>query len=288
MKTLLLFFLLLIAAPSFGQTVTGNITAASAACNPTTCAFYSIPNTQPSPISAVTVQITGTFTATIQFEATLDGSTWVSIGASPVVTGAEVSSTASTGIWQVNVAGLLGFRARASAYTSGTAVVTLQASVASLADNTVSITGTSASNITQIAGQAVATNGNGVIAVAGAASQGLLVTIAAGSGATSFSTPVMGAAITVSTTTVAPFGTTTTLVQGLYVTNITNAAATVTITDGNNVPFVGTTTFGTSFSIPALSSLTVNMGIVGHVFTGGLNISGGTANALRLWLEGKQ
>jgi hypothetical protein len=63
----------------------------------------------PSP-GQVAVQITGTLSATISFEATVDGTNWVAFNMIP-----SNSATVAAGI-----------RARCSAYTSGAPVVTIR------------------------------------------------------------------------------------------------------------------------------------------------------------------
>jgi hypothetical protein len=70
------------------------------------------------------LQITGTWTGTIQFEATLDGSTWVSVAGTPAGGGAAVTSTTANGAWTFAGAFAL-VRLRASAAMTGTAVTTL-------------------------------------------------------------------------------------------------------------------------------------------------------------------
>lgn len=71
----------------------------------------------------VNIQITGTFSATITFETTTDGTNWVARKATNVTD--EVSATTATaaGEYNVQVAGATQFRARISAYTSGTVTV---------------------------------------------------------------------------------------------------------------------------------------------------------------------
>ena len=83
----------------------------------------------PSP-GFVAVQVTGTLSATITFEATVDGTNWVAasmvpIGQQPAYATA-VTTTTAVGIWNVPTAGLAGFRARCSAYSSGSPVVTIR------------------------------------------------------------------------------------------------------------------------------------------------------------------
>ena len=64
-------------------------------------------------LGAVGLQLSGTFTLTVQFEATVDGET--------------VSSTTAAGAWRANVAGYRLVRARVSAFTSGSANATFLA-----------------------------------------------------------------------------------------------------------------------------------------------------------------
>lgn len=71
------------------------------------------------------IQITGTFSATLQFEGTTDGSTWAAVSVTPSSSTTTVTSATAAGLWTTSTAGLVGLRVRCSAYTSGTAVVTL-------------------------------------------------------------------------------------------------------------------------------------------------------------------
>ena len=67
----------------------------------------------------VRVQVSGTFSATVTYEGTVDGSNWVAFAA----TDASTTSTAAE-ILLFETAGLAEFRARVSAYTSGNVTVT--------------------------------------------------------------------------------------------------------------------------------------------------------------------
>lgn len=128
----LLLALLFCAIPAFGQslTSTGNITAASAAsvgpcATPNGCiGLVSLTNASASP-SSVTVTISGTYSATLVAEGAGDGQNYQLMSAPQLVTGG------TTGTYSFNIAGLQAFRIRASAYVSGTAVITLAASPAS-------------------------------------------------------------------------------------------------------------------------------------------------------------
>jgi len=75
----------------------------------------------------VVLQVTGTFTGTITFEASVDGTNYVAIAmkASAQTTATTlVTTTTTVGVFSLNIQGLPNFRARMSAYTDGSAVVT--------------------------------------------------------------------------------------------------------------------------------------------------------------------
>jgi len=73
----------------------------------------------------VGVQVTGTFSGTLQFEMTIDGTNFVAVQATNVNTGAVATTTTGTGIFKFDVVGALVVRVRATAWTSGTATVTV-------------------------------------------------------------------------------------------------------------------------------------------------------------------
>jgi len=74
-------------------------------------------------LGLVGVQLTGTFSATVTFEGTIDGSNWVSLLARLVTDGTTSATATAAGIYQVPAAGLAQVRARVSAYTSGSVTV---------------------------------------------------------------------------------------------------------------------------------------------------------------------
>ena len=82
-------------------------------------------------LGGVALQLSGTFALTVQFEATVDGQTWVSLRMLPSNSTSAATSATATGAWSANVAGFKLMRARVSAYTSGSADVTFLASSAS-------------------------------------------------------------------------------------------------------------------------------------------------------------
>jgi hypothetical protein len=75
----------------------------------------------------VAVQVTGTFTGTITFEASVDGTNYVAIAmkaSSQTAAATLVTTTTTVGLFSVGIQGFTNFRARMSAYTDGAAVVT--------------------------------------------------------------------------------------------------------------------------------------------------------------------
>ncbi len=84
--------------------------------------------------SSVGMDITGTWTGTVSFETSTDGTTWSDCYAFPVPvtsTPGETSTTAN-GSWVAAVGGVMLFRVTFSTPTSGSVVVTLAPSVANL------------------------------------------------------------------------------------------------------------------------------------------------------------
>ncbi len=67
----------------------------------------------------LTVQVSGTFTATVSFEGTVDGTNWAAVQGKNLASGSAASSATAAGIFVFEVPGLAKFRARVSAYTSG-------------------------------------------------------------------------------------------------------------------------------------------------------------------------
>lgn len=80
--------------------------------------------------SNATINLTGSWTGTLQFEASIDNTNWFPAGAIPSGTGAAVTSTTSNGTWTYQQPSSQ-LRVRASAWTSGTATVNILASAAS-------------------------------------------------------------------------------------------------------------------------------------------------------------
>jgi hypothetical protein len=133
-KALWLLVLLCIAAPlAPAQTTSmpGVITASSSDCSTAgSCVTFS---TLPSASGIVLVDISGTFTGlTLNFEGSADATNWRALGCSSLVGGVSISNTSTTGAWQCNSGGLTGIRARASALSTGSARIQMQATPASV------------------------------------------------------------------------------------------------------------------------------------------------------------
>ena len=80
--------------------------------------------------SGVALQITGTWVGTLQFEGTVDGTNWVTVNGVFAGASAPGPTTTVNGIVRVTPSGLAQFRVTASAWTSGTATISLRASAA--------------------------------------------------------------------------------------------------------------------------------------------------------------
>lgn len=76
------------------------------------------------------LDVRGTFVATIVVEGTVDGTNWITLSVVPIgaaLNVAQVASVSAVGAWWGNANGLQQVRARASAYTSGSATIVLRA-----------------------------------------------------------------------------------------------------------------------------------------------------------------
>jgi hypothetical protein len=122
-RILLIAFLAAMAAVAQSyDTTSAKITAAGSTCTAANCVLERLP----SAATTVAIQLSGTFTATVQFEVSIDGQTWSSIAAN---TSGDTSATA-TGNWTFNVTGWPFFRVRGSAFTSGPVSVAMSWTIA--------------------------------------------------------------------------------------------------------------------------------------------------------------
>ncbi len=74
---------------------------------------------------SATFAISGTFSGTITFEATVDGGSWDTLGVTKVSDGTTVSTSTTTGLFAVTNTGFAAVRARCSTYSSGSIIVHL-------------------------------------------------------------------------------------------------------------------------------------------------------------------
>ena len=80
--------------------------------------------------SAAAIDISGTFSGTLTFQATINGTTWFTIGVLPVGAGTTsviANSTTSTGTWEMAAGSYQKVRVIATSWTSGTATIALTA-----------------------------------------------------------------------------------------------------------------------------------------------------------------
>jgi hypothetical protein len=76
----------------------------------------------------VGVQVSGTFSGTLTFQATIDGTNWVTMAVQPLGATAAttwVTTATAAGVWTRPVGGLKQVRVQMTAYTSGSASVTI-------------------------------------------------------------------------------------------------------------------------------------------------------------------
>lgn len=79
--------------------------------------------------SAASTQITGTWVGTLTFEASLDGTTWTAINAVSASTSSPQTTTTVNGLYRLTPAGTQQIRVNMTAFTSGSAVISLRASI---------------------------------------------------------------------------------------------------------------------------------------------------------------
>ncbi len=129
-KTILIALLLCaLSVPAWAQdqpvNADGTITSQSTVCqtNTSCVTLMFTPNT-----ATATLQLVGTFSATLAFEITNDGIHWYTWSGSPYAGGALVSSATVEGLWIFPTAGMQGLRVRCSTWSSGSIAVLIQSS----------------------------------------------------------------------------------------------------------------------------------------------------------------
>ncbi len=83
--------------------------------------------------AAATVDIRGTFVGTISFQASVDGTNYIAVPGQNFLTEVLATTTTTTGTFIIGVTGIRKLRIIMTAYTSGTAVVAVRASLADFA-----------------------------------------------------------------------------------------------------------------------------------------------------------
>ena len=78
---------------------------------------------------SASVQVTGTWVGTLQFEGTNDGTTWTPINATITATSAPATTGTTNGIYRLTPGSISQIRVFSLLWTSGTAVITINASV---------------------------------------------------------------------------------------------------------------------------------------------------------------
>jgi hypothetical protein len=100
------------------QSISGTITATNAACTATSCVWI----TPPPSLGNVAITLSGTWTATVQFEASPDGVTY-----NAITSVQSNSSATANGTNNFQLYGLRVLRVRCSAFTSGSITVAMSA-----------------------------------------------------------------------------------------------------------------------------------------------------------------
>lgn len=126
MKILKLAFLLLAPLTALGQNLStsGNITQQVSACSlgsGSGSVYYALPTNAAS----VALALSGTWSSTVQFVGSVNGTVWSSLAATPVAGGSAVTSTTANGTWSLAMGGLAYVCAYASTYSSGTIAVAM-------------------------------------------------------------------------------------------------------------------------------------------------------------------
>ena len=106
--------------------ISGSITAADSTCATAgSCVTANLPVNTPA---TVAFTIAGTFSATLTFQVSQDCTTFITVNATPPNSTSAVTSTASGGTWKADVSSMCKFRVVGTAYTSGTATVSISIS----------------------------------------------------------------------------------------------------------------------------------------------------------------
>jgi hypothetical protein len=121
--------------PSGTQTITGTVTPnleLDRIVTTTMTATSNIATISCQGAGAIGMNITGTWTGTMSFQASVDGSNWLAVSPPAIhPAGSGVSTTTANGQWSFLAAGNNSFRINPTTFSSGTATVVLEANQAS-------------------------------------------------------------------------------------------------------------------------------------------------------------
>lgn len=131
--------------------------------------------------SSVSFVVTGTFTATVNFEATGDDTNWVALQALQIGTSTISTSTSTAATFSAAIGSLKTVRARISGYASGSVTVAARANLAQgatpqVVTGSVTTQSNASTNLAQIAGSSIATAATGIQKVGVTDSSGNAVT----------------------------------------------------------------------------------------------------------------
>lgn len=102
------------------QTITVVDSGTACVTAPTACATFALD----SATGSLSLSVSGTWTGTLTFEGTNNGTNWTSVVAVNLATGAQATTTTASGLFSITNAGVIAVRARATAAMTGTAVLT--------------------------------------------------------------------------------------------------------------------------------------------------------------------
>lgn len=74
----------------------------------------------------VAIQLSGSFTGTVTFEATVDGTNWVAFNMTPSASGTDASTATAVGAWSKQNNGYAAVRARFSTASGGMPVIAIR------------------------------------------------------------------------------------------------------------------------------------------------------------------
>lgn len=121
------FFIACGIAQAQNSSGTQTLTVANAGCVSGSCVQLKFDSND---VASATISLSGSFTATVQFEASNDGlaltdanKVWVAISGTPLNGTTAVTSATTANVWKFNVASSTDIRARCSAFTSAPTVI---------------------------------------------------------------------------------------------------------------------------------------------------------------------